>query len=222
MHYCYHLDLEQNHPILQDEVEREYARLTTVSCVSAILSRLRNELPSSLVFHSYSHTEEVIKEALLFALYDGISTRERELLTFAAAFHDAGFLLQRDDHESSGAEFARIALRAEGMCTHSEINIVTEAIHDTRLVQTESGPKQLPRSLLSRYLADADTSNFGRKDFFEKVELARKEFGDDTAEYLDRTHKLLLCHQWYTNAARDLREQQKTANLEQLRTMLVC
>lgn len=189
--------------------------------ISATLTQLRNELPSQYFYHTSDHTEEVLAEALLFGLEDNLCYQDLYLLALAAAFHDTGFFVQATNNESIGAEFARKALIQLSTLSSNDQETVYQMILDTTIKTTERGPKQVATTPLSAYLLDADVSNFGRPDFFDKSELVRIEIGaPEKVAFLHNTLKLLETHEWYSTSAKRIRSAQKESNLIELRRML--
>jgi len=182
--------------------------------VQQMLQRLRRELSPDLRYHSANHTEDVLREALLFAATDRLTAREQLLLAIAAAYHDAGFLVRRDENELIAAQMARTAMEAHGGFTAAECQLVYDMIEDTIVRVVPSGLAEIPRSTLAGYLVDADLSNFGRTDFDEKRALIAAELKLAGREATPQhTAKLLRAHRWHTPAARQLREAQKQRNL---------
>lgn len=188
--------------------------------IAEVLETLNKSLPKNLYYHSKQHTDDVLRETVLFALVDGLSVDKMRLLAVAAAFHDAGFIESPVDNEKIGANMARRAMKDAGCFTHEEIETVGQMILDTRLVESRGGLRQIATTDLSRYLLDADLSNFGREDFFEKAELQRREMGYDRELFLRKTFELINNHRWLTNAALKLRQEQKAANISKLKIIL--
>jgi predicted metal-dependent HD superfamily phosphohydrolase len=186
--------------------------------VELALGRLKDGLPSSLVYHSAAHTEDVLEQVLLFASTDGLSLRECELLAIAAAFHDIGFLTRNTDNEVLGAESCEKEMLGHGGFSAEERKAVMTAILDTQVKMTPEGPRQVSTSKFSDYLLDADVSNLGRDDFLEKAELVRAEAGvTDTKKFLNGLVLFLGAQQWYSPAAQRLRSEGKVKNVEVLR-----
>ncbi len=179
--------------------------------------RLKQGLPSDLLYHAYEHTEDVLTEAILFGMTDQLAERELELLAVAAVYHDLGFIKSPIRNEPIGADEAAAAMQAAGTYSEAEISTVRQMILDTMLVDTPSGLRQIPHTDLSRYLLDADLSNLGRDDFFDKGELQRRELGYDQEIFRQSSFSLLHAHRWLTNAARSLRQQKKEENIRVLK-----
>ena len=196
--------------------EQEFARLMALPLVHGILQELAQGLPANLTYHSAAHTVDVLRETVRFAVYDSVSPRQRELLALAAAFHDAGFLVQPTDNETIGADRASAAMLQDGSFSPEEIQLVRSMILDTKLDVSGEGV-QHPTTPLAGYLLDADLGNLGRSDFWEKSELYRQELGAPAENFFGTTEALLERHSYHTPAARVLRNQQKRENLSKLR-----
>src|SRR3989344_6406404 len=123
---------------------------------------LAEKFPKVLPYHNVAHAKDVLHEALLFALTDGtLSGHELELLAITAVYHDSGVVGGYAGHEARSAKIVGEFMKRHG---YSETDIVR--------VQTAilAGPNKELRSKepIITYLIDADLSNFGRKDFFDK------------------------------------------------------
>lgn len=191
--------------------------LTSKAIISAILTKLESDLPEELTYHNSEHTKEVLAEAVRYAVIDNLDDREIELLAIAAAYHDAGFLEQRIDNELFGAQMAVSAMKEFGNYTEKEQDLVRQAILDTQLIETPDGPQQVASTKISPYLLDADLSNLGRDDFFEKNEKLRAEISFTEDIVLQKSLELLKSHRWQTAAAQKLRNQKKVRNEGDLR-----
>lgn len=187
--------------------------------IKEVLERLKTELPPGLAYHNAEHTDDVLGEAILLAIYDNLPKEDVELLAIAAAYHDSGFIKRPNLNEEIGA---RIAAEAMEKYSYSadKIKIVAEAIEDTQVRMTKKGLNQIVkgRNKTSDYLLDADVANFGREDFKEKVDLVFKESKIlDRREFLAGTFNFLINHSWKTEAAKKLRQPQKEKNIAALR-----
>ena len=205
---------------LDGAVANAISRARAIPVVAQAIDLLARQLPANLTYHAKSHTDDVLAEAMRYATIDGLSAREVELLAIAAAFHDTGFVKSLIANEALGADFARKAMRLAGTYSEDEIALVEQMIIDTTLVELPNGPQQIPSTKLSRYLLDADLSNLGREDFFDKGELQRRELGIDEAHFRKRSLQLLTAHRWFTDAARNLRQKKKDENLLLLKSLV--
>lgn len=183
--------------------------------VEEILSRLEVELDPALRYHSAAHSREVVRDALMLAAAEGLPARERELLLIAAAFHDSGFLEDRNDHEARSAEMAAREMEACGGYSAEETEIVAAAIRDTRL--NAGGPVQTASTPISPCLLDADLANLGKPDFDIKTGLLRLETGErDEGMFARAAIGLMRAHRWQTLSAAGLWQRQKEINLARL------
>lgn len=132
-------------------------------------------------------------------------------------FHDIGFIERGQENEGLGAQFATSAMKLEGGFSAEEIELVSTMILDTQVRFSTTGVRQIPTTELSKYLCDADVSNLGRDDFFEKAEAVRLEIGaTDALVFGQGLKKFHASHIWYSPAAKELRQAQKDANAREL------
>ena len=184
-------------------------------------------------FGHEDHTTEVIRDAILFAEYnnalietgsvgfdleDVVTEEEFELLAIAAAGHDTGFgALPREvngkGHEEHSAQNA--ARFMEGHYSPEQIARVQQMVRDT-VVRMEGDSMQVSSGdKLSKFLLDADVSNFGRDDFFEKSDFVAQEVQTADRGVFDSfaLNFLLKRHHWQTAAARLLRADKERENV---------
>lgn len=182
--------------------------------------RALENLPDTFTYHTLQHTRDVLHEAVRFAVVDNLDDEQIRLLAIAAAFHDSGFLVRRENNEPEGAALAAAAMASDSRFTPEHISCVRQMILDTQLQSTNQGVKQIATIPLSAYLLDADMSNLGREDFLTKWDLLRAENGGDRRQFLRQTQELLRAHRWHTPAARMLRERRKEENLRLVERLL--
>jgi uncharacterized protein len=123
-----------------------------------ILEKLNKELPKHLSYHSLEHILDVYDSCLRIGTAEGISDNDMTLLLTAALYHDAGFIIQQNNHEALSCEIAKVDLPQFGY-TKEHIEKICGMIMATKLPQT-------PHNLLEEILADADLDYLGREDFF--------------------------------------------------------
>ena len=187
--------------------------------ISNMLSKIDAELDKSLTYHCYAHTLDVMKQALALAEIDDLAEHERLLLMIAAAFHDAGFLLQKPKNEPIGAEMASEAMLASNEFSVEEREMVWQMIMDTQL--NAEGPAQTARTHLSPWLLDADLANLGRDDFWHQTTLLSEEMQIPIEEMLPFTQTLMARHGWLSPAGQLLFSEKKQQNLDFLMTKMV-
>lgn len=211
-----HNDLTHTH-MAKRTLEQTLEELRRIPVVREGLNLLQSQLPNTLRYHSFAHTEDVLTEAIRLALCDELSERQCHLLAIAAVMHDTGFIKQTGRNEPLGAANAREAMVRHGGYTEEEIALVERMILDTALVVTDGKLRQVPSTELSRYLLDADLGNFGRDDFFEKSILQFLESDMEWEDFQLRTLELIESHEWLTSAAKQLWQLHKEENLRELR-----
>ena len=204
----------------EEAIRQTQGTLRKHPIVGTALDLLARQLPGSLLYHALSHTEDVLDEAIRFGAIDHLSPRELELLAIAAACHDVGFVSTPIANEPLGAAFARERMEEDGGYSPQEIELVERMVLDTALVMTDGQLHQSPSTKLSGYLLDADLSNLGREDFFDKCDLLRREVGQEKDLFERNTLALLTAHRWHTDAGRALRQARKDLNTQTLQSMI--
>ncbi len=185
--------------------------------MNSAFEKLKRELPANLPYHNLEHVIDVFNEVITFGQHDNLDRRSLILLAVAAVFHDMGFIERGQENEDLGAQHAASAMQADGGFSAQEIDLVSTMILDTQVRFTTTGVRQIPTTELSKYLCDADVSNLGREDFFEKAELVRLEIGaSDPQVFGQGLKKFLASHSWYSPAAQKLRQAQKDSNIKEL------
>lgn len=201
-------------------LEQTLDNLRQLPVIREGLELLREKLPKRLTYHSYSHTEDVLREAVCLALFDKLTARSVELLAVAAVLHDVGFIQVDQKNEPIAAGYARGIMVRVGGYSNQEIKLVEQMILDTALVTHDGVMRQVPSTALSKYLLDADLGNFGRDDFFEKSDLQRQEIGAEEAAFRLKTLELIENHSWLTPAAQHLRQRKQEENIRKLRSLI--
>ncbi len=182
------------------------------------LSRLERELAPEVTYHNQWHTEQDVLPAVRrLAAMSGIGADDARLLEVAAAYHDIGFVVQRDEHERAGAEIAAQVLPGFGF-TSEQVAAVQGMILATRLPQS-------PRTPLEEILADADLDVLGREDSLPRSAALRAEVaaqGRPVAEaaWIRSQLKFHRGHRYFTVAARTLRDEGQQQNVALLEAML--
>jgi predicted metal-dependent HD superfamily phosphohydrolase len=120
-----------------------------------------------LVYHNLDHTRYVVKAALKIAEYYQLNNEDLFILNAAAWFHDTGYLVNQQDHESSGAKLAEEYLEKNDVDTR-----VTDKVVATIMATVMP---QNPVTLLEQIMCDADLYHLSKKTFMEKSEELRKE-----------------------------------------------
>ena len=181
-------------------------------------SQLQRELPEKLTYHNLWHTvDDVLPGSIRFAQHCGVSEEDLRLLEVAAAFHDVGFTETYANHELVGVRIVAQVLPNMGF-SGRQIERIMGMIIATRLPQS-------PRNLLEEIIADADLDVLGRADFFARNEALRLEwanYGRETPleQWYEGQLAFLTNHNYFTPAARMLRNETKKKNIQILEEKL--
>jgi adenylate cyclase len=182
-----------------------------------ILDKLEKELPKSLFYHNVKHTVDVVTQAELIGLGEGVSDEELLLLKTAGLFHDAGHTIGYDNHEYNSTVIAREIL-PNYYYTQSQIELICELIMATKLP-----PK--PTNKLEEIICDADLDYLGRSDMIAVsntlfMELKEQNKIVDMNEWNRLQIKFISGHQYFTYTARNLREVNKQMQIERITSLI--
>lgn len=201
---------------------RKLCELTTIDFYNMrcdIINRLKALLPEQLMYHDVQHTLNVEKAAIRYAKLEGISHQEMLLLRTAVLYHDSGFILNYHDNENFAIQLAESNLPTFGY-SEEQIEIVGNIINATK-TSVE------PTTLLEMIMRDADHDYLGRVDYRVISSRLRTELEDmaDTKltdkgwvefqlDYLENRHV------YYTETAKNIRNNGKNARIQELRNLL--
>ncbi len=182
-----------------------------------ILDKLEKELPPYLYYHNFKHTIDVVSQAELIGIGEGVSDHDLLLLKTAALFHDAGHTIGYDNHEQLGTEIARKILPMYKY-TPDQIDKICELIMATKLPPN-------PKTLLEKIICDADLDYLGRADFipvsntlYEELKAQNKI--SDINEWNKLQVKFISNHQYFTETANRLREVNKQKQIERIKKLI--
>jgi len=205
---------------LRTKVEAIYTEIIKKPEIAEALDLL-DSLPENLKYHNKAHTLDVLHETVLFAVVNGASEKEIEISTIAAAWHDVGYVRQYEQNEGVAVELFKQSQAFQKLSKEEQDEIIS-IILDTQMVMKDGKPHLLQQKSKLGYVLDADVSNFGRADYFEKRGRVADEIGlnlDDVnikRKFFNFARELLLNHDWKTESARKLRQSQKEENLKKL------
>jgi serine phosphatase RsbU (regulator of sigma subunit)/predicted metal-dependent HD superfamily phosphohydrolase len=184
-----------------------------------VFARLEQELAPTLYYHCIAHTrDEVLPAVERLAALEGLADAEALLLLRTAAlYHDIGFVETTTRHEQASARLAAETLPQFGY-SQQQISRIQQMIQATALPQS-------PETPLAQLLADADLDVLGREDFLPRNRDMYRETGaGDGPPALEAWYrsqlKFLQLHQYFTKAARSLRQPGKQRNIETLEALL--
>jgi adenylate cyclase len=182
-----------------------------------ILDKLEMNLPGYLFYHNVKHTVDVVTEVELIGWAEGCTDEEILLLKTAALFHDAGHIVDYDNHEYHGTKIAKEML-PEFNYSPEQIERICSIIMSTKL------PPR-PRDLLENIICDSDLDYLGRSDFipvsntlYEELK-AQNKIGS-LNEWNKMQVKFISGHQYFTKTARSLREVNKQIQIERIQSLI--
>lgn len=171
------------------------------------MTRLKHDLNVKYLYHDARHTQDVIRQCQEIGYRESISAADIAVLKLAALYHDIGFLVQRADHESAGADMFLQEAKDSGISEES-LQLIASLILVTKVPQK-------PTNLLERIICDADLDYLGREDFpsiAEFLYLELKSCGEmsERQRWNEVQLSFLSAHQFHSDSSRKLR----TAGLE--------
>lgn len=195
-----------------------YGLIQFTNLQEVVLDNLEKHLPQNLYYHNIKHTVDVVTQVELIGLGEGVTDEDLLLLKTAALFHDAGHAKSYDDHESMSCVNAREIL-PEYYYTTSQIDTICELIMATKLP-----PK--PQNRLEEIMCDADLDYLGRSDMIPVsntlfLELKERFMIGSLKDWNKLQMRFISGHQYFTLTARNLREVNKQAQIERIRSLIL-
>ena len=170
------------------------------------------------LYHSISHTIEVVDIAEKIGFAEGISRSDLEILLIACWFHDTGHLHCCIGHEDHSSMYAKKYLKKNSYPKES-IDKIIGCIKATKI------PQQ-PKNKLEEIICDADLHHLGQTNIYERGELLRKEFELrgfkklSDPEWLKKSIEFFKNHIFFTEYARREFGFQKELNLTKMEKKL--
>jgi len=182
-----------------------------------IINKLHKELKPDLSYHSIDHTLDVLQAAIRGAEMEGVNGHDIELIKTAALFHDAGYTEIYEGHEKASVRLAYETLPEFGY-TNKDIKLIEGMILCTEIPQH-------PSTHLEKIIADADLDYIGRDDLFligQRLQYEWKLHGklSSLREWHEKQLEFLKNHKFYTESAKNLREEKKQQNIQELENLL--
>jgi uncharacterized protein len=182
------------------------------------LQRLKQELASTLYYHSVAHTrDEVVPAAERLAIMQGVAGEPRLLLLTAAFYHDIGFVEQGNGHETISVRIAERSLPGFGY-KPGQIQLIRGIIMAT----DRSRP---PSTHLEAILADADLDVLGSDEYVSRSHDLRMELEAEgqlmsDCQWYRHQIQFLGEHHYWTVSARVLRDEGIQRNIERLGVLI--
>jgi len=168
-------------------------------------------------YHNSDHGLDVWKVVKEYVKKAGVPYNNQLSLEFAALNHDLIYIPGAKDNEEQSAKLN--AERLYGLKV--PYDIIKES---SGLILATKVPVS-PKSFLEKIICDADVDNFGREDFLEKGTLIRQEIAMTGKTFTDlEWYKislgLLENHQYYTEMAKEKRDEGKARNISKLKDLI--
>ncbi len=192
----------------------KFALLRFESLQEQVCRMFDAKLPKTYFYHSIKHTLDVVIQAEMIAIAEGVDDESLYILKTAALLHDIGFLQAYDNHENVSVDIAKDILQKEGY-SQSQIDDVCRLILSTKL-GTE------PKDLLEKVLCDANFDYLGRDDFscvsknLYKELLELRKIKKNEYEWNVGQLKFLQEHKFYTNYSRSKRNPTKVKHIQDI------
>ncbi len=187
-----------------------------ISETEAYVTRLlTNETPEGYLYHTVSHTMDVVKNADIIGAKENLPEEEMNILKIAAWFHDLGYLKKYEGHEEESVKMAEKFLELHGVDKKSR-EAVSESIMATTFPQN-------PKSRIAKVLCDADFMHLGMENYFEQAEKLRNEQKAagmhklKKGEFDQKSVNLFAEHNWHTAYCQNNLSESKQKNLEKLK-----
>lgn len=182
-----------------------------------MLNKLERELPSYLYYHNVKHTIDVVTQAELIGIGEGVNDEELLLLKTAALFHDSGHILSYDDHEHFSTLIVREIL-PDYFYTQRQIDMICDLIQSTKLPPA-------PKNALERIMCDADLDYLGRTDMIPVSNALYRELHEmnkisSLIAWNQLQVKFISGHQYFTQTAQSLREVNKQKQIERIKKLI--
>lgn len=120
-----------------------------------------------LVFHTLEHTLSVVRSAEVIGSAEGLSESEMESLLIAAWFHDTGYLLQLENHESASVELANAFFDQNPVSEACRKQVINAIKVTCRLTE--------PQNAIERVILDADVAHVADENFVSISKKLKKE-----------------------------------------------
>lgn len=194
-----------------------YSNINYYKAERHIIRVLEKQLSPKLHYHSIAHTKDVCDAIERLALSEGITDEALFILKSAATYHDAGFVEQYEHNEPIGARMAEEILPDYGY-SPQHIEEIKTLIYVTQIPHK-------PKNHLEEIMCDADLDYLGRDDFHEIADRLRLELREHGKIDSDRAWdeiqvKFLTSHKYFTKTAKDMRDEKKTQNLQEIKDRL--
>ncbi len=171
---------------------------------------LSDQLDPAIIYHDWRHTANVLEAARNLAAKEGLQEDQLRLLELAVLFHDTGFTVQAEDHETHSKNILTAYVKSH----HLEAAILPQ-IH--KIIESTRMGKE-PEDHLSQIMCDADLSHLGTERFGPCNHRLREEWSALGHQFTDEGWRelnlnFLLGHKYYTRSAQEIYNPSKAEHL---------
>lgn len=178
---------------------------------------LEENLSDKFTFHNLEHTEYVVEKAEYIGKEAGLTEEEIILVKVAAWFHDIGYAVDIENHETLGAEKAAEFLRSKGI-DESQIAKVKGCILATKITAH-------PKTLMEEVICDADLSHLAEEDYFDRIEKMRQEWKNHSykkvskSKFYEKSIEFFEKYPYHTDFAQKELAPKKQKTLEKMKKL---
>jgi adenylate cyclase len=178
------------------------------------INMLNNELPAKMYFHNSRYTIDIYILVELLGRAEGLSQEEMLLVRTTALLINTGFINSYDNYESESVKFARDIL-PKFRYSSDQIEAVCSLILSIRFTD-------ITKTKTEAILIDACLNYLGRVDYLQYSLNHYKEVKERVPSLTEKEwfyHELRSVeqHQFYTNAAKMLREVSIEAQIQKIK-----
>ena len=174
----------------------------------------KEKISADFVYHDVLHTKYVVEAASRIAEGYELTDKEKEIIQFAAWFHDTGYDQGADGHEQRSCDITTNYLTA--------LNYPAEDLKKViNCIMATKWPQQ-PRTLLEEIVCDADLSHLGNEWYWDRCGKVRQEMllTNGTVlseqEWVDLELQFITNHHYHTEVAREFFDKEKEKHIKQL------
>ena len=189
-----------------------------VKAKSFVQELFANELSADLVFHSISHTQNVVSACLKIGKMVGLDMENLEIIELAAWFHDTGYTRNIWNHEEESCLIAK-----DFLVVHTypipKVDEICKCIMATKMPQN-------PETLLQKIICDADLFHLGSTSYFDNNKKLRNELkkcfikSDCDKDWFLAEIDFISNHKYFLYHVEMELEDQKQANIAELKNIL--
>ncbi|WP_026994966.1 HD domain-containing protein [Flectobacillus major] len=190
--------------------------MNTYAAIQYISEKLEKELSPLLTYHHFGHTLAVANRAIAIAHSEGVEQAETlSLLSIAAYFHDAGFLISHENHEYHSCQIVQAILPSFAF-SDAQIEHITALIMATKIPQS-------PKNQLAEILCDADLDYLGDHNFYAISQTLWQELYnldkiDNSNNWNQIQVHFLESHRYFTPTNQLARNSEKQKRIEELKS----